>query len=95
MNKLTAAALACSLAFAAADVLAADEVGDNAIGNPMNHEVTAQEGTTSDAAANFHGMSAEPMKEEPASPDSMSEPPMKDEPSQDGKADEGAGQPAE
>ncbi|EHP42912.1 hypothetical protein OR16_11698 [Cupriavidus basilensis OR16] len=91
MNKLTATALACSLAFTAAGVLAADDtVSDIAIKSLMNHEVTAQEGTQSDAQ-DYHGMAAEPMKDEPASADSMSEQQMTDEPmSHDSMADDGA-----
>ncbi|GAB7548863.1 hypothetical protein [Cupriavidus sp. CuC1] len=94
MNKLTASALACSLAFIAAGAVAAvaadDTVSDIAIQSLMNREVTAQEGTQSDAA-NFRGMVAEPMKDEPASPDTMSEQQMKDEPmSHDSMAEDGA-----
>lgn len=96
MNKLTAAALACGLAFTAAGVLAADDtVSDIAIKSLMNHEVTAQEGAQSDAENN-HGMAAELMKDEPASPDSMSEQQMNDEPmSHDSVADDGAKNPTE
>ncbi|MGO4159145.1 hypothetical protein [Cupriavidus sp. YAF13] len=96
MNKFTAAALACSLAFTAAGVLAADDtVSDIAIKSLMNHEVTAQEGAQSDAQ-NYSGMAVEPMKDEPASPDSMNEQQMKDEPmSQDSVADDGAKNPTE
>lgn len=96
MNKLTAAALACSLALTAAGVLAADDtVSDIAIKSLMNHEVTAQEGTQSDAE-NYHGMAAEPMKDELGSPDNMSEQQMRDEPmSHDSVAEDGAKNPTE